>query len=398
MVYSQISAEGFSQVHSEIANSNVYSLKLRWVKFNLWFQNAVISLCRLALFRDHNDPKRILIFRTGSIGDNICSIPSIVAIRKHFIAAEIHLLTDAGGQNLASLDRLLSPDYYNKVIDYSNLRILQLLQVIRKGRYDLVIELPQNIVTLRLEIRNMIFFRLAGIRSGFGWHVTTCFSFLQTQEKHLQFLSEAKNLLQIIESHGIKVFDAERYPLQLTDEDRAIAEGTLHKTVPADYIQNRMIALVPGAKRSQNLYPLDRFVLLAEWLVRKGYTVLVIGGQEDIIRGNEMAMQKGVFSFCGKLTPLQSAALLSKCFIAISNDTGPMHLSYAVGTPVIGLFSSRDFQNKWFPPEGNIALRNYHVHCSLCFTETCGNNICMQGIPLDAVKNAFLELEGRIKN
>ncbi len=74
-----------------------------------------------------------------------------------------------------------------------------------------------------------------------------------------------------------------------------------------------------------------------------------------------------------------------------------MHLSYAVGTPVIGIFSSRDFQKKWFPPEGNIALRNNNVPCSLCFSETCNNNICMQGISLEEVKKSFLHLEANLK-
>jgi ADP-heptose:LPS heptosyltransferase len=96
------------------------------------------------------------------------------------------------------------------------------------------------------------------------------------------------------------------------------------------------------------------------------------------------------------LSPAQSAVLLSKCVIAISNDTGPMHLSYVVKTPVIGIFSSRDFQQKWFPPEGNMALRNYNVHCSLCFSESCSNNICMQGIPLEEVKSAFVKLESEV--
>ncbi len=106
---------------------------------------------------------------------------------------------------------------------------------------------------------------------------------------------------------------------------------------------------------------------------------------------------EGVVSFAGKLTPIQSSVLLSRCFLAISNDTGPMHLSYAVGTPVLGIFSSRDFQQKWFPPKGNIALRNNLVPCSLCFSEVCADNICMKGISLDAVKDAFIELELRNK-
>jgi len=50
----------------------------------------------------------------------------------------------------------------------------------------------------------------------------------------------------------------------------------------------------------------------------------------------------------------------------------------------------------WFPPMGHIALRNNDVHCSLCFSETCANNICMQGISIESVKESFVEMEERL--
>jgi ADP-heptose:LPS heptosyltransferase len=371
------------------------SAKLAWVRFSRAFQNSVIGLLRFVLFRKAVKPIRILVFRTGSIGDNICALPAVVAIRRHYLSSEIHLLTDAGGQNPASLNNLIAPSYYDKVVAYSGLGLKAFFSLVKKGRYDLVIELPQNIVTLGLEIRNMIFFRLAGVRAGLGWHVTTCNSFLQTQEKYLSFQSETENLLSILASHDIDVSQSREYPLLITGEDKAKVDQVLGE-VPAHFRARKIVALVPGAKRSQNRYPFDRFMKLAEWLIDKGYSVAVVGGPEDTQRGLEMEKLEGALSFCGKLSPAQSAVLLSKCVIAISNDTGPMHLSYVVKTPVIGIFSSRDFQQKWFPPEGNIALRNNHVHCSMCFSETCANNICMQGISLERVKESFLLLESRI--
>jgi ADP-heptose:LPS heptosyltransferase len=371
------------------------SLKLSWVAFNGWLQNLAIRLWTTVLFTKAEQPRRVLIFRTGSIGDNICAIPAIVAIREHYRNAEIHLMTDAGAQNMVGLGKLLSSAYYDGVID-SRLPAAHLRREIRSRKIDLVIELPQNIITLWIELRNMLFFRMAGVRSGFGWQVTTVYSFERTQERSLKFLSETANLLNILQRNGVSIPASYAYPLELKPADHEAVNAILMEAGLTTKGRDR-IAVVPGAKRQMNRYPFERFVELVSWLRARGNEVVVVGGNEDIEKGTQLEDIEGVVSFCGRLTPIQSAVLLSYCKLTISNDTGPMHLSYAVGTPVIGLFSSRDFQEKWFPPSPSIALRNYNVHCSLCFSETCSNNICMQGIPLDAVKDAFLKLEAQLK-
>jgi ADP-heptose:LPS heptosyltransferase len=70
------------------------------------------------------------------------------------------------------------------------------------------------------------------------------------------------------------------------------------------------------------------------------------------------------------------------CKLVISNDTGPMHLAYAVGTPLIAIFSSRDYAGKWFPPENekNIVFRNNDVYCANCFNEELNQNMCFKNI------------------
>jgi ADP-heptose:LPS heptosyltransferase len=320
-------------------------------------------------------------------------MPAIVAIRKKFPDAQLDVLTNAGGTNLVSLSRLLSNTTYNEIIDYLGYKPGALLRLLKSDPYDLVIELPQDQASLASQLRNMIFFRLARIRSGFGWQVNTIFRFRQAQERHLKFISERTRLLNILNLHGIQSGGANVYPLEITSDDQSVVDSVLQ---PVDRTRPN-VGIVPGAKRPQNRYPLERFKDIAYWLVDKGYNVLVIGGGEDSERGASISTRANIHNFCGRLTPVQSAVLLSRCVATISNDTGPMHLSYAVGTPVIGLFSSRDFPNKWFPPEDHIAIRNDDVHCSLCFSETCSNNICMQGIPIEKVKDAFLQVEAALR-
>lgn len=370
----------------------ITSLKIFWVRIILTIQNVVIKIARALLFKHVSKKSKILIFRTGSIGDSICAFPALVAIRNYYKESQIDILTNAGGSNLVSLDKLLSPEYFDNVIDYSGYSSLELWKIIKKEKYDLIIELPQDQVSLFTELRNMFFFKTAGIKSGWGWQVVTCFSFRQTQDRYVKFYSETNRLLMLLEKHGVAVSkNRNKYPISWNNEDEKLVISLMGDILTKSEI--RRVAIVPGAKRPQNRYPFERFFELATWLTDQGYYVVVIGGPDDKERGEALATIKNVISFCGLLTPSQSAVLLTSCSITISNDTGPMHLSYAVGTPVIGLFSSRDFQKKWFPPEGNVALRKNDIACSLCFSETCANNICMQSISLEEIKEQFMKLK-----
>jgi ADP-heptose:LPS heptosyltransferase len=375
-------------------NSLISKLKIACVKGILAFENFVLRTLHFVLFsKNETSPKRILLFRTGSIGDSICAFPAISAIRKHYKNSTLHILTNAGANNLVSLNAVLNPVFYDEIIDYSSYGFLELFKIIKKNKYDLIIELPQDQVSLTTEIRNLGFFRFAGIRAAWGWQINTCFLFRQTQEHKMKFESETVRLLKLLQQNNIPHELSSQYPLNLTKFNALNAKERLREFTNSRHL----VALVPGAKRPQNRYPIDRFVELAQWLTSLSYNVIVIGGAEDEERGKELCVNDHVISFCGTVSPMESAALLSNCLFCISNDTGPMHLSYAVGTPVIGLFSSRDFPNKWFPPLGNVALRNDHVGCSLCFSETCANNICMQGISIDEVKSAVHRIEAVIK-
>ena len=69
-----------------------------------------------------------------------------------------------------------------------------------------------------------------------------------------------------------------------------------------------------------------------------------------------------------------------------------MHLSYVVGTPVIAIFSSRDFKGKWFPIDNrniiNKVFRQDNIDCVNCFTEICNrNNECMRSIKPEQIIN-----------
>lgn len=351
-------------------------LKLFFVFAYLRLCNAILNFFKWLFFRKNPAPTHILIFRTGSLGDNICAIPSIAAIRKHYPQARIDILVNSGASNLVSLEQLLHHDCYDEIINYLDIPRSEVVKLMRNRKYDLVIQLPQTGSTFMRLLRDLFFFRLI-CKSGFGWTLSAVPFFRRTQENYVLFDNETKRLAILLKRFGIEV-DQECYPLNFTDADRQLVDEAFE---PVLRTQRPAIAIVAGAKRPQNRWPATYFQEVIE-KYRDRYNIILIGGPEDVNLLGPISVGHGIFNFCGKLSPLQSALMLKKCNLVVSNDTGPMHLAYAVGVPLITIFSSRDFPGKWFPPENpkNTVFRSYGVPCSLCLSENCGDNICMKRI------------------
>ena len=85
----------------------------------------------------------------------------------------------------------------------------------------------------------------------------------------------------------------------------------------------------------ERIWPLDRFVGLADYLAKKnrGEVLLVAGSQQSV---PALPARVRVLS---NLTIPQLAATIAAARILVSNDTGPMHLGPALGTPTVGIFS-----------------------------------------------------------
>lgn len=322
---------------------------------------------------------KILIFRTGSIGDNVCALPAIYSIINNFSKAEVHILYHAGGNSLVSIEKLINPKPIARFINYSETSIKYLHNKLKKERYDLWIEIPQVHVPLLSQLRNMVFVRSLGIKRAFGWQITSNRVFPRAQEKSIQFQSVRNYFLKSLEEHQLVTYPDNYSLLNISTIDKQLVKEKLTKQGVFNF--DKLIAIVVGAKRPQNRWPIEYFNTLIEKLNNKGYIALIIGGKEDQSLVSKLNKNLRIINFTGKLTPVQSAAAFSYCRLTITNDTGPMHLSYAAGTFTIVMFSSRDYPELWYPPKHlGTVFRNDEVFCSACFSETCENNICMQGI------------------
>jgi ADP-heptose:LPS heptosyltransferase len=152
------------------------------------------------------------------------------------------------------------------------------------------------------------------------------------------------------------------------------------------------VVIHAGAKRQTNQWPGDRYARVADEIIRRFRTrVILTGGQSELplIEYIVQHMSEKPIVLCGQIDLPQMTALLKRSSLYVGNDTGPMHIAAAVGTPVVGIFSARDFEKRWYPIGiGHEVLRR-DAPCSPCFKEVCDHDlICIKGIEADDVLSA----------
>ncbi len=176
--------------------------------------------------------------------------------------------------------------------------------------------------------------------------------------------------------------------LFLREEDRGWAEKRLEELGLLD--GRPLIGINPGAAYglAKCWYP-DRFAELGRRLSEKRKaTVLIFGRKKEQDIANEIleSLGSGGVDFTGETHLLQLAALLERCRLLVTNDTGTMHVASAIGTPVVAIFGSTDPVTTGPWGDGHVVVKK-EVSCSPCLKRTCPtDHQCMELITVDEVE------------
>lgn len=371
-----------------------------------WLLNTMLRVVANCLWprRRPLQAQRVCIYRIGNVGDTICAIPAMAAVRRAYPHAHLTLLTSPGDRGLAGARELLGgADWLDEIRVYYNpdIRTMRgrwnLLKELRQRAFDVWIELPNNRCTLGAALRNLLFARLAGTRWGYGWRINTINWALQAQSEQIVFPTETDRFLGIVRQAGIRA-DVVSFPLPLNMHHARTVDSLLqqHRVDGAS-----LLAIAPGASRPAKRWPTERFVELARLLVKRGFQVVLVGRRSEtgICRQIQQSAGSGITNLAGQTELLETCELLKRCSRAISNDSGVQHLAAAMGTPCISLFPCRDVPGKWWPyGDQNIVLRKW-VRCHTCLLDVCPrDNHCLKLIEvsevMDCIENRQREFGG----
>lgn len=346
-------------------------------------------------------PQRVLVFHVGSLGDTLVALPSFWAVRDAFPQARRVMLTKTAARGTIPVGREilegsgLFDDYllfhgdhhaYGKNLPRWRkwMGALALIRKLRAGRFDLVVYLAPSVREPAQIERDLLFFRLAGIRQVIGAHALG-------EQDGAAHLPEAQRLLSRLAGSAVPAppLQRARRDLSLAAIDRfAVARWLAEQpAVPASV--GPWVAFAPGSNLPSKLWPVERFEAVGrELIARFSIWPVIVGGVEDAPVAERLVQAWGRgTNAAGALPVRQSAALLERCRLFVGNDTGTMHLAAACDIPCIALFSARDVPGKWEPMGDHHRVLRKNVACAGCMLVRCEvqDQLCMRLIEVDEV-------------
>jgi heptosyltransferase-2 len=172
------------------------------------------------------------------------------------------------------------------------------------------------------------------------------------------------------------------------------SEEWLERMLAQEGIKNsdRLLAIHPGASCPSKIWPSERFAEAADRLIDKyGFKVLIIAGPKDIALADNLIkhMTHPAVNLAGKTSVSQLASVLKRCQLFISNDSGPVHIASAVGTPVISIFGRNQkglSPLRWGPVGKKDRILHKEIGCVQCLAHNCVKAFaCLKAITADDV-------------
>ena len=268
--------------------------------------------------------KRILVIQTAFLGDVILATPVFSELKRLFPEAKIDALVKAGNESLLKSHQAINEVFTFSKKDGKWKSLIALIRSIRKRKYDVVINLHRfgssGLITT-----------LSGANETRGFAKNPFSIFFTNRFPHEigNGTHEVERNLSLINDLGAA--KRVRPSLFPSPEDFAAVKS---------YQEDDYAVIAPASVWFTKQLPKEQWVKLIHQLNTKVY---LIGGPADEGLCNEIMgelPEKDTVNLAGKLTLMQSAALISSAQRTYVNDSGPLHIASAMNAPVTAFFCS----------------------------------------------------------
>ncbi len=329
----------------------------------------------------------ILIRGTNWIGDAVLTLPSLAAVRAAFPAAHITVLAKPWVAEVYAL----SPEI-DRVIPYQRPGVhegikglIRLAGELRVRRFDAVILLQNAIEAAILSCLARI-----PVRAGYG---TDGRGLLLTHSvkkmRGIGNLHQTRYYLEMVKALGCRE-TAREIRLATTPSHEALADKRLEGTGLAG--KHPLVGIAPGAAYgpAKRWFP-ERFAAVADRLIAdEGASIILFGSAGDRPAAAAVARRAAgsLADIAGQTDLKEAIAVMARCDLFISNDSGLMHLSAALGVPTVAIFGSTNPVTTGPVGKRSVIVRR-EVDCSPCLKTDCPTDFrCMDRITADDVLEA----------
>jgi heptosyltransferase-2 len=329
---------------------------------------------------------KILMRGPNWVGDSVLAIPAMKAIRAHYPHSEITLLVRPWVSGLFTsagfIDHLWTEPKPSRPADWS-----RMTRDIRSRQFDLALLFPNSFESALMVFLARVPQRVGYARDGRGWMLTD-WVWPSVHEEHqvYYYLALAKAISASVDTPSISI--------QATAAEKEKAWSLLmSEGVQAG---SRYIVLNPGAAYgSAKRWSGQRFAEVADLLSRHfGSQIVIIGSEAERPIAEEIRRTTTCPTTVlnGKTNLEALIGVLSESLLMITNDSGPMHISAALGVPTVAIFGpTNDVATGPLGPRTRVV--KHPVECSPCMLRECPiDHRCMSGVTPNDVLRAANEL------
>ena len=328
---------------------------------------------------------QILVVKLSSLGDILHALPVVAALQRE-LDAEIDWAVQPAFAGLvesfACVTNVIRTPRPSDLVGY-----FRAIRMIRRKRYDVVLDL-QGLLKSAIVSRAARAPRVIGpsfAREGSRFFYSELSSPLcRKRSRHA-----VDELFDFLGKFSVPIPEKAAFPLRLPEAfPDEWGKDVANESGPR-------IAIAPFSRWTTKNWPAGHFSALCRLLsARYKARLYLIGGAGDRTAAQAIADEAGVpvANLCGKLSLLQSAALLRVCTVLVTNDSGPMHLSVAVGTPCVALFGPTSPNRTGPYGSSHTVLQATGLpSCCPCHSRSCGlkSGICLHSISPEMVLSAI---------
>ena len=338
-------------------------------------------------------PRRILIIRLDRMGDVILSTPVLQQLRAAYPEAFIAMLVSPACRELVEGNPHLNDVLlYDKTGEQRGLwSTIRFARRVRRLDFD-------TALILHPTRRSHWIARLAGIprRLGYarksGWLLTHRLPHRKQEgSRH-----EAEYALELLRLVGLEPAAPQSFVPVSSRAARRI-DTLFHES----HVENSasLIAIHPSASCVSKRWMPERFAQVADRLIEAELgRIVIVAGPEDVPHAQAMAraMRHAPLNVAGALSVGELAALLARCRLLISNDSGPVHVAAALGTPVVDLFGRNQrglSPRRWGPLGTGHVVLHKEVGCVTCLAHACDIGfLCLTALSVEEVFQAAVSI------
>ncbi len=350
---------------------------------------------------------KILIVQIAGIGDLVLATPAIDALREAFPSARIDLLTSPRSTDLLASLKTIDIIYSFDIEKFRNplsIRVLSALAVfkaqilpLRRNKYDAIISM-NNVSSTRGGLTIGLLFQAISAKLWVGRNTNNRAPYfdLALIESSSDPVPEALTKLNLVAKLGASPAPRAAQ-LPISSDDRTKASELLKDGA-------EWVAIIPGANYEAKAWPEDGFSGVSSAVLKRGLSVVLLGGPGDAQRAlsveNSVTSKGKILNLVGKLSLVETAAVLQQTVLTVTNDTGPMHIAAAVGSPLVVIYGpSNSTRYQPWAPEDKKTVIHHRFPCNPCDYHVCPKaEWCMDAATTTEVLEAVDTILGSIEN